>query len=150
MMDIFLADVQTEAYGYTFLHFLEPDAIGHSAGWSTTKWDESVALVDQQLGRLFELVETHEAFAGNTSLLLTADHGGQGLWHDDNQNPNMYTVPFFAWGPGIAADADLYELNRATRLDPVRWTTGVRGGGSTDSQRRFREPGTRPSGIAGD
>ncbi|MFW2381491.1 MAG: hypothetical protein ACN4GZ_07005, partial [Acidimicrobiales bacterium] len=34
---------------------------------------------------------------------------------DDAQN---YTVPFIVWGPGVAANQDLYALNLANRLDP--------------------------------
>ena len=114
----FISDMQVEAYDYAFLHFLEPDESGHAAGWSSPRWDDAVALVDELLGGVFELVETDPQLAGNTALVLTADHGGLGLWHDDIHDPNIYTVPLFVWGPGVAAQADLYRLNRLTRRDP--------------------------------
>ena len=57
---------------------------------------------------------------GRTALVLTADHGGLGFYHDDILDPNIFTVPFMVWGPGVAADVDLYQLSRLTRQDPDR------------------------------
>ncbi len=45
---------------------------------------------------------------GKTAIILTADHGNQ-----DNPptGADRYQVPFFVWGPGATAGADLYALN---------------------------------------
>ncbi len=120
LIDSMISDMQAQAYGYTFLHLPDPDAAGHTFGWSSARWDDSVAVVDQLLGRVFDLVETHPQLAGRTALVLTADHGGLGFWHDDTLDPNIYTIPFMVWGPSVAADTDLYQLNRLTRQDPGR------------------------------
>ena len=118
LIDVLISDMQAQPHQYLLLHFAEPDSAGHSYGWSTSTWDDSVALVDQLLGRVFELVENDSRLKDTTAMILTADHGGLGLWHDDIQEPNIFTVPFFVWGPGVAAGADLYELNQLTRRDP--------------------------------
>jgi hypothetical protein len=55
---------------------------------------------------------------GKTAIILTSDHGGIRNTHGDPADPADYTIPFFVWGPGVEAAADLYSLNPATRLDP--------------------------------
>ena len=57
-----------------------------------------------------------------------ADHGNQ-----DNPltGADRYSVPFFVWGPGVTAGADLYSLNaglRQTLLNPA----GVKPAGDED------------------
>ena len=47
---------------------------------------------------------------GNTAIILTADHGYQG-----GPGPDTYQVPFYVWGPGVPAGADLYTMNAAIR-----------------------------------
>jgi hypothetical protein len=118
IMETLLSDFQTNPFNYTFLHFLEPDSAGHAYGWRSDQWNEVVASVDQYLGQLFQLVETDPQLTGRTALVLTADHGGSLLGHSDIDAINMFRVPFFVWGPGVAAGADLYAINTLTRRDP--------------------------------
>ena len=49
---------------------------------------------------------------GKTAIILTADHGNQ-----DNPvtGADRYSVPFYVWGPGVPAGADLYALNAGKR-----------------------------------
>ncbi len=47
---------------------------------------------------------------GKTAIILTADHGYQGA-----PGPDTYQVPFYVWGPGVTAGADLYTLNAGKR-----------------------------------
>ncbi len=49
---------------------------------------------------------------GNTAIILTADHGNQ---DDPPTGADRYAVPFFVWGPGVLAGADLYALNVGRR-----------------------------------
>jgi hypothetical protein len=98
---------------YAFLHINEPDAYGHSKGWGSATWNSQVVVVDTMLGRIFKLVEQDvPAMIDNTVIILTADHGNQ-----DNPptGADRYAVPFYIWGPGVKAGADLYTLNAATR-----------------------------------
>ena len=118
IMQTLLADYQSTPFNYALLHFLEPDAAGHAFGWRSPEWNDIVHLVDQHLGQLFDLVQSQPQLAGRTALVLTADHGGSLLGHDEIDDPNKFRVPFFVWGPGVAPGADLYELNSLTRRDP--------------------------------
>ena len=98
---------------YAFLHINEPDAYGHSSGWGSATWNSQVVVVDTMLGKIFKLIEQDvPAMNGNTVIILTADHGNQ-----DNPptGADRYSVPFYVWGPGVTAGADLYALNAGTR-----------------------------------
>ena len=75
------------------------------------------------------LVESEPGLAGNTALVLTADHGGEEIPdhtedgepvydHTDSENIRNYTIPVLVWGPGVAAGANLYDLNAGTHRDP--------------------------------
>ena len=98
---------------YAFLHINEPDAYGHSSGWGSATWNSQVVVVDTMIGNIFKLIE-HDvpAMTGHTAIILTADHGNQ-----DNPvtGADRYSVPFFVWGPGVTAGADLYTLNAGLR-----------------------------------
>ncbi|MCP4193607.1 MAG: sulfatase-like hydrolase/transferase [Planctomycetaceae bacterium] len=118
LIDHFVLEMPIEKFNYTFLHLAEPDVAGHRWGWRTESWDASVALVDQHLGRVFEMIEQNDSLRENTTIVLTSDHGGLGLFHDDATNPNMHTVPFFVWGKQVSRGTDLYEVSRGTRLRP--------------------------------
>jgi hypothetical protein len=111
-------DYHSNPFNYSFVHLLEPDSSGHAYGWRSQEWNDSVKLVDQHLGRIFEFVETEAQLNGHTAIVLTSDHGGSLLTHDHVNDPNVFRIPFFVWGPGVAAGSDLYQLNELTRLDP--------------------------------
>ena len=137
-----LVDRLTNApWNYIFFHFGDTDWVGHDqslgGGWGSPKWSNTVAYVDRQLGRIFSAIRINPALSHDTALMVTADHGGggnlfiydpinravYGYSHTDQTQPLNYTIPFFLWGPGIPAGADLYTVltNRASpgtnRLD---------------------------------
>jgi hypothetical protein len=98
---------------YAFVHINEPDSYGHSTGWGSTTWCRQVTNVDLMLGRIFKLIEQDiPAMTGNTAIILTADHGNQ---DNPRTGADRYAVPFFVWGPGVAAGVDLYALNAGKR-----------------------------------
>jgi hypothetical protein len=111
IVNTFIAQQKTNSMQYAFLHINEPDSYGHNYGWGSATWYSAVVTVDTMLGKIFTLVEQDvPAMKGNTAIILTADHGYQGA-----PGPNTYSVPFFVWGPGVPAGADLYALNVGRR-----------------------------------
>lgn len=114
VVDTFITQQQSASPNqYAFLHINETDYYGHNGGWGSALWNSQAVVVDTMLGKIFKLIEQEvPAMTGNTAILLTADHGNQ-----DNPptGADRYAVPFYVWGPGVPAGADLYTLNPATR-----------------------------------
>jgi predicted AlkP superfamily pyrophosphatase or phosphodiesterase len=114
----FLSRMAASPVNYSFVHYCDPDVTGHSRGWGSTAWHGAIRNVDGYLGGIFDLIANESALNGETAIILTADHGGTGNSHFDPTDLANYTVPFFVWGPGVEAAADLYALNPVTRRDP--------------------------------
>ncbi|MCL2701711.1 MAG: alkaline phosphatase family protein [Phycisphaerae bacterium] len=103
---------------FAFVHINDLDNAGHNYQWGSTAWNEQVVAVDSLLGKIFQMIADVPGMAGNTAIILTADHGDQDL--PNGMNANRFSVPFFVWGPGVTA-GDLYELNADTRRLPDTW-----------------------------
>jgi hypothetical protein len=106
-------------FNYSFVHFADPDKAGHTYNWGSANYNTAVKTVDGYLGQIFSDIAGNALLAGNTAIILTADHGGTGTGHGDPALALDYTIPFMVWGPGVTPGADLYALNSATRLDPL-------------------------------
>jgi hypothetical protein len=118
-----ITDMTAQPFHYVFLHLRDPDTTGHLSGWNvsptTSDYCATIKTMDSRLGQIFSLIDTNAQFHGRTAIILTADHGGTEMrTHWDPTLPADYTVPFYVWGPGVMAGADLYRLNPDTRLDP--------------------------------
>jgi hypothetical protein len=116
--DPFLTNLKAQHFNYSFLHFTYTDGEGHNAGWGSPEWNAAEQYVDATLGRIMSAVQADQNFADDTAIILTADHGGDGKGHGSITARTDYTIPLLVWGKGVAAGADLYALNPATRLDP--------------------------------
>jgi hypothetical protein len=109
---------------YTFVHFHDPDTAGHANTWDVTEPPEAAYLtavrnVDSYLGQLFNLIQNDATLNGRSTILLTADHGGElGTGnHFDQTSAQDYTIPFYAWGTGVG-QGDLYAMNAGRRSSP--------------------------------
>jgi hypothetical protein len=102
---------------YTFIHYADPDIIGHNSGWGSSQYMDAIATVDGYLGDLIDMVENDTTFAGRTAIVLSSDHGGISFSHTSPSQPANYTIPFFVWGAGVA-HGDLYAFNSDTRSNP--------------------------------
>ena len=118
LVDALVDGLTNAGWNYTFLHFSETDAHGHIFGWPSPQWSNAVRHVDQQMARIMDAIENDPGLSNSTAIVLTADHGGNGLLgHGFPEDPTTYTIPMFVWGPGIAAGTDLYSWF-ANRADP--------------------------------
>jgi hypothetical protein len=124
LTDSFLVGMDALPYNFSMLHLRDTDDAGHGNAWDVVDLDspymDAVRDVDVQLGKVLQLIGTHSLLKNHTALILTADHGGmQGTaGHSDEENPQDYTIPFYVWGPGVPAGADLYALNAGVKLNP--------------------------------
>jgi predicted AlkP superfamily pyrophosphatase or phosphodiesterase len=82
-----------------FVHFSDPDDLGHSIGWMTNPQFDAIKHSDKCLGQLIETVHA-AGMDGETLFILSADHGGHGRNHD-GKIPEDRLIPWIAWGPGV-------------------------------------------------
>lgn len=111
LMSLALRDVVTRKRAFTFVHLSGPDAAGHANGWNSAAYRKAVHRADAQVGRLLRVLDSRPALKQDTTVILTADHGGRGHDHADRTMRANYKVPFFVWGAGAPRRADLYRLN---------------------------------------
>lgn len=106
---------------FTLLHIALPDLAGHASGWLSPGYLAAVEQTDDLLGQLLDTITESPYLREHMLVLLTADHGGDpqaGLvGHGNAAGYPSYRIPFMAWGPGVPAGADLYEMN-PTFADP--------------------------------
>jgi hypothetical protein len=107
-----------------FIHFAEPDYIGHAFTWMSPPYRWAVAWTDRALARV--LVAADAAFGvGNYTVILTADHGGSGFTHG-SAHPIDTTIPWLAWGRGVPRGGHLEENVRTMdTAATVLWLLGV-------------------------
>jgi len=118
----FTTQMAANPFKFAFIHYQDPDATGHNSGWSTdpnSAFATTLKAVDTQIGNIMTMVKNPASpLYGNTTIILTADHGGHGTTHGDTTNPLDYTIPFYVWGAEVTAGADLYALNLTSRTAP--------------------------------
>jgi hypothetical protein len=104
---------------YVLFHYTETDSTGHNPGWGSSAYNQALKDMDGYLGQMFTMIAADPDLNGKTAVILTADHGGSGTNHSNAVLALNYTIPFYVWGPGVTAGADLYALNPTSRLNPI-------------------------------
>jgi hypothetical protein len=82
-----------------FIHFSDPDDLGHAVGWMSNPQLEAIKHADKCLGTLVDAVHA-AGMDGETLFILSADHGGHGRNHDGHIDEDRL-IPWIAWGPGV-------------------------------------------------
>lgn len=82
-----------------FIHFADPDGVGHKFGWGSPEQIKALGDVDAALGVIVEAIRKAK-LAKRSVILLTADHGGHGKGHGQDIPEDM-TIPWIAWGKGV-------------------------------------------------
>ena len=119
LVQMFLSDLGSQNIHLAFLHLVDPDRQGHGSHWEEQVYFDAVIRVDHYLSQIIHFVENNEPYAGRTTIIFTADHGGSGKSHSDEGDPENYVIPFYVWGADVSASGNLYAINQATRLDPL-------------------------------
>lgn len=118
----FINQMTADPFGVAFVHYQDPDATGHSDGWSTatsSSFATTLKSVDTAIGRILTMIEGSETLNGKTTVIVTADHGGHGTTHGDITNYLDYTIPFYVWGAGVSSGDNIYNLNSGHRTEPA-------------------------------
>lgn len=82
-----------------FIHFTDTDDTGHKYGWGSKQQMRAFGDVDAALGTIFDAI--HRAgIAGDTVVIISADHGGHAKTHGLN-TPDDMTIPWVVWGEHV-------------------------------------------------
>lgn len=103
---------------FLFVHLRGPDAKGHKHGWESQNYLDAVIQQDWHIGQIMQTIQKTPHLHGNTTLLVTTDHGGTRNGHRDARNPIHYRIPFWVWGKSVKPGTDLYALNPDGYQDP--------------------------------
>jgi len=111
--DDFCADttaviIKKEKPFFTFVHFDEPDHTGHAIGHRTPEYYKQLESVDQRIGKIIQAVKD-AGIAGETVILVTADHGGKGKGHG-GKSLDEIQIPWIIAGPGIRKNHELKDV----------------------------------------
>ena len=82
-----------------FIHFSDPDDLGHSDGWMSNPQLEAIRHTDLCLRTLLDATAA-SGLDKDTLFIISADHGGHGHNHDGKIKEDRL-IPWIAWGPGV-------------------------------------------------
>lgn len=107
-----------------FVHLGEPDYTGHGVGWMSWLYGRGVRTADEALAVVMSAAD--RAFGrGGYTMIVTADHGGHGRGHGSADARDV-TIPWIAWGRGVAAGdslrADVRTMDTAAT---ALWLLGI-------------------------
>jgi arylsulfatase A-like enzyme len=113
--------VQVQAgFDLLFAHLPLTDLTGHVGGWMSDSYLRQVGETDRAVGRILT------ALPPETVVIVTADHGGQGLDHGKGTAPDM-AIPWIISGPGIVAGQVLPPSVRVSTMDTAATALKVLG-----------------------
>jgi len=106
-----------------FIHFSDPDDLGHSDGWMSNEQLESVRATDRCLTTLLDAVSA-AGLDRETLFIISADHGGHGHNHS-GKIPEDRLIPWIAWGPGIRAGHNIKsDISTVDTAATALWVLG--------------------------
>jgi predicted AlkP superfamily pyrophosphatase or phosphodiesterase len=82
-----------------FIHFTDPDAVGHEYGWGSPEQLKAFADTDTGLGIVLKAIRKAN-LARHCVIIITADHGGHERGHNEGTLADMQ-IPWIAWGKGV-------------------------------------------------
>jgi predicted AlkP superfamily pyrophosphatase or phosphodiesterase len=82
-----------------FIHFADPDDVGHKYGWGSPEQIKALGEVDAALAVIRQAVE-EAGIGGDSVLIITADHGGHRKTHGGKTLEDMH-IPWIAWGKDV-------------------------------------------------
>ena len=86
-------------YAITLVHLREPDSAGHQYRWMSPEYLRAVTIVDRSIAEILKVIKKARR-SRNTSVLITADHGGKGKHHASRHHRN-YLIPWILSGSGF-------------------------------------------------
>src|SRR3954466_15358766 len=97
----------TEKPALAFVHFSDPDELGHSKGWMSSAQKNAISNSDRCLGIIYEALEK-SGLIDDTLIIVSADHGGHNRVHSGAKKIDR-EIPWIACGPGVREDFVITE-----------------------------------------
>jgi predicted AlkP superfamily pyrophosphatase or phosphodiesterase len=117
-------DLHKERWNLVFVHLGDPDYAGHESGWMSDDYGVAVRKADAAVYRILQEADAVWG-AGNYTVLITADHGGDDDGHGLDTAAHR-TIPWIAWGKGVSAGAALAEsIETMDTAATALWLLGV-------------------------
>jgi len=82
-----------------FIHFADPDVVGHKSGWDSPEQLKAFAKTDAALKVILKAIRK-AGITEETVVIISADHGGHGKVHGTKSPEDMH-IPWIAWGKGV-------------------------------------------------
>ncbi len=97
--DTAAAIIKSQKPVFTFIHFHQPDVVGHNIGHHTPEYFAELKKADVRIGKIVNAVQ-EAGIAEHTVILVTADHGGKDKGHG-GKSLNEVQVPWIVYGKGV-------------------------------------------------
>lgn len=97
-----------EKPNFLFVHFSEPDGVGHNIGHATPEYYEELKKVDQRISVVYEAIKA-AGIEDETIFMLSSDHGGTGKGHGNKSLEEIY-IPWIIEGPGVKTNHQTTDL----------------------------------------
>ena len=93
-----LLAVAEEPFDLMVVHLPEVDVTGHATGWMSESYLAAVGQADTAVGVIVQAL-AEQGLAETSTLIISADHGGQDFTHVDPTLPLNRTIPWIINGP---------------------------------------------------
>ena len=102
---------------FTFIYYGHPDETGHSKGFNTKEYYQSINDIDSEIGKIVNEIKA-AGMAQSTTIFITSDHGGVGSGHGGESMIEI-EVPWIISGPGIKKNVLLETNNDLANTAPT-------------------------------
>jgi len=107
-----------------FIHFADPDSIGHTFGWGSPEQIKAFADTDAALGVIHKAIR-RARLEMDCVILISADHGGHGRGHSQGTLEDM-TIPWIAWGKAVNRSYEItVPVNTCDTAATALWLLGI-------------------------
>jgi len=93
---------------FLFIHLPQVDTVGHAKGWGSPEQLEQIGKTDVLVGQVLAALD-HAGVRESTVVIISADHGGQGLTHGPDDPRSRY-IPWIVSGPTVRKGFDLTQI----------------------------------------
>ncbi|MEN5235512.1 alkaline phosphatase [Sphingobacterium faecium] len=108
----------------TFIHFDQPDGVGHQIGHNTPEYFAELKDVDKRIGQLQQAVKD-AGIEKETIFVIAADHGGIDKGHGGKTLAEV-EIPFIMTGPGVPKGKKVEEPMVIYDIAPtLTWLLGA-------------------------